>query len=46
MPYANNKGTDQPVHARSLISSFIVHCQDSIIPILAKYKFQDLSKSL
>ena len=24
MPYANNKGADQPVHLRSLISTFIV----------------------
>ena len=36
LPYANNKGADQPAHARSLISSFVVHCLDSIIPILAK----------
>ena len=32
MPYANNKGTDQPVHLRSLISTFVVRCLDSIIP--------------
>ena len=31
MPYANNKGTDQPAHPRSLISAFIVRCLDSII---------------
>ena len=35
MPYANNKGADQPAHPRSLISTFIVHCLDSIIPLLA-----------
>ena len=33
MPYANNKGTDQPAHSRSLINAFIVLCLDSIIPI-------------
>ena len=32
MPYANNKGTDQP---RSLFSAFIVRCLDSIIPLFA-----------
>ena len=26
----NNKGADQPVHPRSLISIFVVHCLDSI----------------
>ena len=31
MPYAINKGADQPAHARSLISAFDVHCVDSII---------------
>ena len=35
MPYANNKGADQPAHPRSLISIFVVRCLDSIIPILA-----------
>ena len=34
-PYANNKGADQPAHPRSLISTFIVRCLDSIIPLLA-----------
>ena len=24
MPYANNKGADQPAHPRSLISAFVV----------------------
>ena len=33
MPYANNK--DQPAHPCSLISAFVVHCLDSIIPLLA-----------
>ena len=26
MPYATNKGADQPVHPRSLISTFVVRC--------------------
>ena len=36
MPYANNKGTDQPAHLRSLISAFVLRCLDSIILVLAK----------
>ena len=36
MPYANNKGTDQPAHLRSLISTVVVHFLDSTIPVLAK----------
>ena len=32
MQYANKKGADQPAHQRSLISTFVVHCLDSIIP--------------
>ena len=35
MPYATNKGADQPVHPHSLISAFFVHCLDNIIPLLA-----------
>ena len=35
MPYVNNKDADQPVHACTLISTFVVHCLDSIIPIFA-----------
>ena len=35
MPYANNKGADQPAHLHSLISTFVVHCLDSMICILA-----------
>ena len=34
LSYANNKGADQPVHPRSLISTFVVHCLDSIIPLV------------
>ena len=35
MPYANNKDADQPAHPRSLISAFIVHCLDNIIPLVS-----------
>ena len=34
MPYANNKGADQPSHPRSLISTFVVRCLDSMVCIL------------
>ena len=35
MPYANNKGADQPAHPRSLISTFVLCCLDSMICVLA-----------
>ena len=35
MPYANNKGADQPAHPHSLVSTFVVCCFDSMICILA-----------
>ena len=35
LPYVNNKGKDQPAHLHSLISTFVVRCLDSIIPLLA-----------
>ena len=35
MPYANNKGADQLAHLRSLIGTFVVHCLDSIIPLVS-----------
>ena len=31
--YANNKGADQPAHPRSLISTFVARCLDSIISL-------------
>ena len=34
MQYANNKGADQPAHPRSLISAFVVRCQDRMIPLV------------
>ena len=43
MPYANNKGTDQPAHPCSLISTFIVCCLDSIFPILTILKSSRLA---
>ena len=38
MSYANNKGADQPAHPRSLISTIVVRCLDSMIGILALAK--------
>ena len=38
MPYANNSGADQPVYPHSLISTFVVHCLDSLMHTLAKSK--------
>ena len=34
----NNKGADQPARTRSLISTFVVHCLDSMIciPVISK----------
>ena len=31
MPFANNKGADQPAHPHSLISASVVYCLDSIM---------------
>ena len=41
LPYAKNKGADQPAHSR-LLSTFVVRCLDSMIPILAKSKIPSL----
>ena len=35
MPYANNKGADQPAHPRSLISFFVVRCLGCIISLVS-----------
>ena len=43
LPYANNKGADQPAHPRSLISAFVVRYLDSIICILATSKISRLA---
>ena len=37
MPYANNKGADQPAHSHILISTFVVRCY----VYLLYPKFQD-----
>ena len=42
MPYANNKGADQPVHPRSQISACIVCCLDSIISLVSICKISSL----
>ena len=35
LPYANNKGADQPAHQCCLISTFIARCLVSIIPLVS-----------
>ena len=35
LPYANNKGADQPAHPRSLISAFVFRCLDSKLPLVS-----------
>ena len=44
LPYANNKGADQPAHPHSLISAFVVRCLDStyIICLVSISKIQSL----
>ena len=42
MPYENNKGQDQPAHLRSLISTFVIRCLDSIIPVVYRQNFKTL----
>ena len=42
MPYANNKGADQPAHPRSLISTFVVYGPDSIISLVSISKISSL----
>ena len=37
LPYANNKGADQPVLPHSLISTFVVRSLGSIIPVVDMY---------
>ena len=38
----NNKGADQPAHPRSLISTFVVRCLDSIISVVSICKILSL----
>ena len=40
--YANNKSADQPAHPHSLISTFVVHCLDSIISLVSVSKISRL----
>ena len=35
LPYANNKGTDQPADPCSLISTFVISCLDTIISLVS-----------
>ena len=35
LPYANNKGADQPAYLCSLIRAFIFHCLDSLVPLVS-----------
>ena len=42
MSYANNKGADQPVHLRSLISAFVVRCLDSVMSLVSVTKIASL----
>ena len=42
MQYVNNKGADQPAHSRSLMSTFVVRCLDSIIPLVSTSKISSL----
>ena len=35
LPYATNKGADEPAHSRSLISAFVIRCLDMIIPLVS-----------
>ena len=44
--FAKNKGADQPVHPRSLISAFVIRLLESIISLdLLQAKFQFSSRS-
>ena len=45
MPYANNKGADQPAHPHSLISAFIVRCLDSIIHLVSIFEISSFKLS-
>ena len=42
LPYANNKGADQPAHPRSLISTFVVRSLDSIISVVSVSEISSL----
>ena len=42
MSYVNNKGTDQLAHPRSLISTFVVRCLDSVMSLVSVTKISSL----
>ena len=42
MSYATNKGVDQPAHPRSLISTFVVRCLDSVMSLVSVIKISSL----
>ena len=42
MPYGNNKGADQPAHPHSQISTFVVCCLDSIMPLFSVAEISSL----
>ena len=42
MPYANNKGADQPAHPRRLISAFVVRCLYSVMFLVSVTKISSL----
>ena len=42
LPYANNKGADQRAHPRILISAFVIHCLDSMIPLVSMSEISSL----
>ena len=42
MSYANNKDADQPVHPRSLISTFVVRCIVSVMSLISVTKMSSL----
>ena len=41
-----HKGADQPAHSRSLISTFVVRCLDSIIPLVSISEISSLYLAL
>ena len=45
MPYANNNGTDQTAHLRSLISTFVGRCLDSIILLVSISEISSLYRA-
>ena len=45
LPYANNKGADQPVHSRSLISAFVIRCLDSSLWLASMASFNVILSS-